>query len=201
MDFVYKKIRELRIVKKLTQSEVAKAMGMTTQGYQNIESGRNNISLNRLEQVAQVLGVSYFELLGANSDCSALEKKNNDLKEQNDILQQHLSDSHNAYNILRGIINHLYSSHEMTFQRLEFAIRLLKDIDDDIIERVYHNIAEQSENPERWKQQLPISYLTQILETSRFTLAQYKNLMNAPTTPNPTESKLGEVYKTQNITQ
>ncbi len=59
LGFKIKKVREL---KNLTQEHVAEQMGMTTSGYSRIERGEVKISLDRLQQVAQVLGVQPNDL-------------------------------------------------------------------------------------------------------------------------------------------
>ena len=56
------KIRKVRELRSLTQEKVANALGMTTSGYSRIERGEVKLSLNRLEQIAEVLGVLPLDL-------------------------------------------------------------------------------------------------------------------------------------------
>jgi transcriptional regulator with XRE-family HTH domain len=56
------KIRKVRELRNLTQERVAEQLGMTTSGYSRIERGEVRISIERLEQVAHVLGVQPLDL-------------------------------------------------------------------------------------------------------------------------------------------
>ncbi len=60
---IAEKIRKLREVKGYKQETVAKRMGLTTNGYGKIERGESSITLDRLEQIAQVLEVSTLDIL------------------------------------------------------------------------------------------------------------------------------------------
>jgi transcriptional regulator with XRE-family HTH domain len=60
---IAEKIRKLREVKGLKQESMAKRMGLTTNGYGKIERGESSITLDRLEQIAQVLEVSTLDIL------------------------------------------------------------------------------------------------------------------------------------------
>ena len=60
---IAEKIRKLREVKGLKQETMAKRMGLTTNGYGKIERGESSITLDRLEQIAQVLEVSTLDIL------------------------------------------------------------------------------------------------------------------------------------------
>jgi transcriptional regulator with XRE-family HTH domain len=108
------KIRRIRELKGLKQDSVAKRMGITTNGYGKIERGESSITLDRLEQIAQVLEVSTLDILqfddhfvynintmnnsatnGIVYNYSFSEEERNMLKEQIDRMQQ-LIDSQNA---------------------------------------------------------------------------------------------------------
>jgi transcriptional regulator with XRE-family HTH domain len=56
------RIRKVRELRNLTQERVAEQLGMTTSGYSRIERGEVRISIERLEQVANVLGVQPLDL-------------------------------------------------------------------------------------------------------------------------------------------
>lgn len=60
---IAEKIRKLREVKGYKQETMAKRMGLTTNGYGKIERGESSITLDRLEQIAQVLEVSTLDIL------------------------------------------------------------------------------------------------------------------------------------------
>jgi transcriptional regulator with XRE-family HTH domain len=60
---IAEKIRKLREIKGYKQETMAKRMGLTTNGYGKIERGESSITLDRLEQIAQVLEVSTLDIL------------------------------------------------------------------------------------------------------------------------------------------
>lgn len=65
---VGKKIREARLVRGLTQSAVAKELGLSFQQLQKYETGYNRVSASKLFELSQLLDVApafFFEGLGA----------------------------------------------------------------------------------------------------------------------------------------
>ncbi|WP_372000059.1 helix-turn-helix domain-containing protein [Tistrella mobilis] len=61
------RIRDLRIRRGMSQSELGKLIGLSFQQVQKYEKGRNRVSADRLSLIAKVLGVSpafFFEGLG-----------------------------------------------------------------------------------------------------------------------------------------
>lgn len=63
---IYEKIRFLRQFKGWSQDEMAEKLGITLNGYANIEHGKTDIQLSRLEQIAKVFGVDISDLFGLN---------------------------------------------------------------------------------------------------------------------------------------
>jgi len=57
---VGQKIRARRIFLKMSQTEVADAVGITFQQIQKYERGANRVGASRLQQISDVLGVSPF---------------------------------------------------------------------------------------------------------------------------------------------
>jgi len=56
------KIRFMRQLKHLKQSEVAEKLDMSIKGYSNIECGKTDLKESRIEQIAQALNVTKDEL-------------------------------------------------------------------------------------------------------------------------------------------
>ncbi len=56
------KIRKVRELRSLTQEKMANELGMTTSGYSRIERGEVKLSIDRLERIADVLGVQPIDL-------------------------------------------------------------------------------------------------------------------------------------------
>ena len=57
------KIKEIRTRAKVTQTELAKALGLTRSSVANIEAGRQRVQLHGLVQAATVLKVSIDDLV------------------------------------------------------------------------------------------------------------------------------------------
>ena len=63
MQLNYKKLRELRLKKGLTQEEVARAIGYESNlGYHYIETGKRRITAERLARLAELFGVGIEDL-------------------------------------------------------------------------------------------------------------------------------------------
>lgn len=68
---VGKKIRQARLVRGLTQSAVAKELGLSFQQLQKYETGYNRVSASKLFELSQLLDVSpsyFFEGLASGED-------------------------------------------------------------------------------------------------------------------------------------
>lgn len=68
-------IKELREGKRLSQTELADAIGISYQSYWKIENGKTELTINRLNQIAKVLEVSLEELLGVEGKGGAGDEK------------------------------------------------------------------------------------------------------------------------------
>jgi transcriptional regulator with XRE-family HTH domain len=63
---VHEKIRIIRKAKGLTLEEVAHQLGMSTNGYGDIERGATDVNLSRLEQISQLFDIELSELIDLN---------------------------------------------------------------------------------------------------------------------------------------
>lgn len=59
---VHEKIRALRNVSQYTQEYMAERLGISTSGYAKMERGITRLSMEKLEQISQILGVEFSEL-------------------------------------------------------------------------------------------------------------------------------------------
>lgn len=57
------KIRYLREHFDLTQEQMATKLGLSTNGYANLERGETKLDVERLEQIANVFGIDFMELM------------------------------------------------------------------------------------------------------------------------------------------
>ena len=63
-DVMYKRIRDLREDKDLTQTKVAKILGMSQTGYSKYETGENDVPTHILIKLANFYGTSVDYILG-----------------------------------------------------------------------------------------------------------------------------------------
>ncbi len=63
---VHEKIRLVRKAKGLTLEEVAHQLGMSTNGYGDIERGATDVNLSRQEQISQLFDMELSELIDLN---------------------------------------------------------------------------------------------------------------------------------------
>jgi len=56
----------MRTVKNLSQEEMAEKLGISANGYGKIERGETDVQWSRLEQIAEVLGITVKDLLNLN---------------------------------------------------------------------------------------------------------------------------------------
>ncbi|MBR2024576.1 MAG: helix-turn-helix transcriptional regulator [Clostridia bacterium] len=61
---MYRRLRELRDEKDLTQTEIAKMLGMSQTGYSKYETGENDIPTDVLIKLANLYSTSIDYLLG-----------------------------------------------------------------------------------------------------------------------------------------
>ena len=68
------RIKELRKQKKVTQEEVAEAIGVTRRGFQKWENGESQITLKNATQLADYFGVSLAYLLNQEEEWEKLQE-------------------------------------------------------------------------------------------------------------------------------
>lgn len=87
------KIRQIRLQKGLSQENMADMLGLSTTAYGDIERGRTELSVSRLENVAKLLDVPLPELLGIDvsmSETEWLRQENTRILAENRRLQNEL---------------------------------------------------------------------------------------------------------------
>lgn len=85
------KIRQIRVQKGLSQENMADMLGLSTTAYGDMERGRTDISLGRLENISRILDIELPDLLGfgsvALSETEWLRQENTRLLAANSRLQ------------------------------------------------------------------------------------------------------------------
>ena len=72
----YDIIKELREERNWSQEQMAERLGMSKNGYAKIERGESLPSLERLDEIAKVLGVSVLELIRVSDKNVVLQTQN-----------------------------------------------------------------------------------------------------------------------------
>ena len=105
-DYIGKKLRTARIIRNLSQDELAKKVGITFQQIQKYEKGLNRISASRLYWFMRILGVDFdFFFNGIDEivmqDNQTVAQFNESSKESNDYVDIDW-DSKETMNLLRS---------------------------------------------------------------------------------------------------
>lgn len=58
------KIKQLRELKNFTQEYMAQQLSLSTRAYSKIESGETQLTINRLNEISEILGIDPIEVLG-----------------------------------------------------------------------------------------------------------------------------------------
>ncbi len=88
------RIRQFRLHKGLSQENMADMLGLSTTAYGDLERGRTELSVSRLENIAKLLDIPLSELLGLESatlsETEWLRQENTRLIAVNSSLQNEL---------------------------------------------------------------------------------------------------------------
>lgn len=63
---VHEKLKVMRLCKGWSQEEMAAKLGYSTNGYAKIERGETDIKVDKLEKIAEAIGVDLQQLVGLN---------------------------------------------------------------------------------------------------------------------------------------
>ena len=58
------KLKQLRELKNFTQEYMANQLGLSTRAYSKIETGETQLTINRLNEISEILGIDPIEVLG-----------------------------------------------------------------------------------------------------------------------------------------
>ncbi|MGG7034083.1 MAG: helix-turn-helix domain-containing protein [Flavobacterium sp.] len=104
------KIKQIRELKNLTQEYVAGKLNLSTRAYSKIETGETQLTINRLNEISEVLGVKPVEVLGFDE-----KQIFNHCKQDGYIGINHIN-----------IPDKLIQQYEDTIQSLKEQVKLLK---------------------------------------------------------------------------
>lgn len=104
------KIKQIRELKNLTQEHIANQLGLSIRAYSKIETGETQLTINRLNEISNILGIDPIEVLGFDE-----KQVFNNCKQDGYIGINHISASEK-----------LVKQYEETIQSLKEQILLLK---------------------------------------------------------------------------
>lgn len=109
-------ICKLRKAQNLTQDDMAEKLGISKNGYGKIERGQSALSLERLAQIAQILGVDMVDIM-KNKEMALV------IGENHGVMQNNYNNNHAEIEKLQLIIKHQQ-------QRIDDLTQLLSQKDE-----------------------------------------------------------------------
>ena len=89
-DYVGRKLKERRTAKKITQTELGNALGLTCQQIQKYENGTNKINIDTLHRIAKILDVDigyFFAGFYDNNEVKDITAQSEQAKEEATVLK------------------------------------------------------------------------------------------------------------------
>jgi transcriptional regulator with XRE-family HTH domain len=108
------KIKQVRELKNVTQEYIANKLGISTRAYSKIETGETQLTINRLNEISDALGVDPLEVLGFDD-----KQVFNNCKQEGNF---------GSGNIFNSFPEKLIQQYEKTIAVLEDEIKLLKGL-------------------------------------------------------------------------
>lgn len=119
---INEKISFLRESKNVSQEEIADKLGISQAAYSKIERGKSKISTEKLETIADILGVSASELI--DKDCQILIGVNQDNKDTSKNVIKFISPRDENLEMLKEKLRHCEEKNRL----LEEQIALYKNL-------------------------------------------------------------------------
>jgi len=104
------KIKQLRELKNFTQEYMAGHLGISTRAYSKIETGETQLTVNRLNEISHILGITPVEVLGFDD-----KQVFNNCKQEGNIGINHIN-----------LPEKLIQQYEETIQSLKNQIEVMK---------------------------------------------------------------------------
>ncbi len=137
---IYNTIKKLRLTKGFTQEYVAEKLGMLQGNYTKLESGKAQITIERLEKIAEVFGMTVLELLAGHEQTSQKKTDVEVLEREKDRLERELKNLEIAY--LREKVDNLKKI-ENRWQLNEYIKVALSNVM-FVLNLVVHNIQDKA---------------------------------------------------------
>ncbi len=127
---LHEKIKFLRQMKGWSQSEIAERIGMSANGYGNIERGDTNISIFRLEKIAEVLETDVEELMSFSPQI--IHNKVCDYMGDNNRNYQFIGDTE----FIQMELKHELEKRDLLLIEREKEIVYLKSVIDELLKKL-----------------------------------------------------------------
>ncbi len=75
MDKSNKKLRELRLLKQLTQDNIAIDLEMTQKSYSKLENGKVCLTTEKIDKISEILKVNPSQICNLSCKCSEISDK------------------------------------------------------------------------------------------------------------------------------
>ena len=104
------KLKQIRELKNLSQEYIATQLGLSVRAYSKIETGETQLTINRLNEISNIMGVDPIEVLGFDE-----KQVFNNCKQEGNIGINHIN-----------LPEKLVQQYEDTIQSLKEQVSLLK---------------------------------------------------------------------------
>jgi transcriptional regulator with XRE-family HTH domain len=101
MHEVYSKLKELRLKKGLSQTQMSEMLGLSQNAYSKIENGTTELTIERLEQIAAIFGFKAIDILQPDSDI--IRKQNRLLNKYSRTIRRSIRMSKRLNNIAYAV--------------------------------------------------------------------------------------------------
>lgn len=105
-------IKRFRELKRLTREDMSSLLNMSTSGYAKIEQGMVDININKLEKVANILGVDIKQLMDFNP-VEILQGVSTNKEVNSDISKINSKSSHQDLKYLEKLVQSLERENEL----------------------------------------------------------------------------------------
>lgn len=119
MEAVVQKIKELRRAKGLSNENIAHELGISLSAYNKLERNETKLTIERLYQVANILGEPIEKLLNITA-------KNNFEQQNKDSATGYQQQIENYYAENKELVNRLENNYQTTIQYLRSEIDFLR---------------------------------------------------------------------------
>lgn len=121
---INEKIRTLRTCKHLTQENMAEKLGISVNGYSKIENGKTKLTLDRIQEISQILDIGIIELINTNNDRIVIMANDNKADNSSTIFSSY----HGAHSDDFDKLSIAFTHQQELLRQKDAEIKTLKEI-------------------------------------------------------------------------